>query len=241
MKTVLCIGGFDPAGRAGILADAHAVHSCGARAVCVVTALTIQSSRQLRGYETVPVEAIARQLELLLEDEPIVAVKVGQLASADVAALVAALPVRLPLVLDTPLVSSTGGALFPQDAVAAAYQPLLRRAALVTPNAVEVFALAGVAPMENRAAAETTAESLPAEAVLLKGGHLAGDRIEDVLFRRGTGPIRYEGPRLPGRFRGTGCRLASAIAARLACGDALPEAVAHARVWLQGELEQRTD
>ncbi len=236
MKTVLCIGGFDPAGRAGLLADARAVEALGARPVCVVTTLTIQSSRHLRGYETVPVETISKQLDVLLTDEPIAAVKIGQLGSPEIAALMTTLPGELPLVLDTPLVSSTGGALFPRNAVTASYRPLLQRATLVTPNAVEVFSLAGVDAQDGREAAETAAEALPATATLLKGGHIPGDRIEDVLLQNGAEPVRYGSARIPGRFRGTGCRLASAIATRLAFGDPLQEAVARARDWLRGQL-----
>lgn len=229
MKTVLCIGGLDPAGRAGILADARAVTANGARPLCVATALTFQSSRRVTGYEPVPAKVLWAQLELLLEDEPIDAVKIGQLATAENAAVVGRLPGHLPLVLDTPLVSSSGAPLFPTDMLSA-YQPLIHRATLVTPNVPELVSLSGRSDD-----ALAAASALNAKAVLVKGGHLPGDFVEDRLVIGGA-IFRYASPRLPGRFRGTGCRLASAIAARLAQAAALPDAVDQSHRWLHEEL-----
>lgn len=222
MRTVLCLGGLDPAGRAGLLADARAVEAMGARALCVPTALTFQSSRRVDGYHALTAEVLRAQLAPLLRDESIDAVKVGQLGSPGAAQVVASLPAHLPMVLDTPLVSSSGAALFPESQVAEAYGPLVRRASLVTPNAPEADVLAGLL------------DGLP---VLLKGGHRDGTEVVDVLTHAGT-RHEFRSARLPGRFRGTGCRLASAIAARLACGDGLVEAVGRARAWLVSQLEQ---
>jgi len=234
MKTVLCIGGLDPAGRAGLLADARAVHAMGARPLCVATALTFQSSLRMTGYEAVPAHTLDRQLEVLLRDEAIDAVKVGQLASADNAAVVSRLPMALPIVLDTPLASSGGVALFPLDALAA-YTPLLARAVLVTPNAPELAVLGREMPLETREAAISIARDLGAAAVLVKGGHLPGAEVEDVLVTVDE-TVSFRSPRLPGPFRGTGCRLASAIAARIAQGDDLSLAVSLARQWLLEDL-----
>jgi len=234
MKTVLCIGGLDPAGRAGLLADARAVQAMGARPLCVATALTFQSSLRMTGYEAVPAHTLDRQLEVLLRDEAIDAVKVGQLASADNAAVVSRLPMALPIVLDTPLASSGGVALFPLDALAA-YTPLLARAVLVTPNAPELAVLGREMPLETREAAISIARDLGAAAVLVKGGHLPGAEVEDVLVTVDE-TVSFRSPRLPGPFRGTGCRLASAIAARIAQGDDLSLAVSLARQWLLEDL-----
>ena len=234
MKTVLCIGGLDPAGRAGLLADARAVQAMGARPLCVATALTFQSSLRMTGYEAVPAHTLDRQLEVLLRDEAIDAVKVGQLASADNAAVVSRLPMALPIVLDTPLASSGGVALFPLDALAA-YTPLLSRAVLVTPNAPELAVLGREMPLETREAAISIARDLGAAAVLVKGGHLPGAEVEDVLVTVDE-TVSFRSPRLPGPFRGTGCRLASAIAARIAQGDDLSLAVSLARQWLLEDL-----
>jgi hydroxymethylpyrimidine/phosphomethylpyrimidine kinase len=240
VSVVLCVGGLDPAGRAGLLADVRAVEGNGGRAIAIAAALTYQSSRSVDGFCAVSPDVLAAQLAPVLRDEPIASIKLGQLGSAgNVALLVRALP-PLPLVVDTPLVSSSGALLFESSMVSDAYGPLLARATLVTPNAPEAFALAGRAASDERAACERVARSL-AGRVLLKGGHLSGEagRVTDVLLA-GDEQERtvFEGPRLPGRFRGTGCRLASAIATRLARGEALVPAIAGARAWLQERLRE---
>lgn len=235
MTAILCIGGLDPSGRAGLLADARAAEAMGVRALCVATALTYQSSRRATGYEPVPAHIVARQVRLLLEDEPVAAVKLGQLATPDVAAALLPLLGHLPLVVDTPLATSSGAPLFPPERVREAYGPLLARATLATPNAVEVFALAGVDPSGDP---EGAARRLEASAVLLKGGHRPGDVAEDLLLTADGGRRGFSAPRVDGSFRGTGCRLASAIAARLALGDPLEQAVGRAKFWLYGELER---
>lgn len=232
MSVVLCIGGLDPAGRAGLLADARAVEAMGARAVCVASALTFQSSKSARGYVAVEADVLRRQLEPLLADEPIGAVKLGQLASLDNARVIARwLPPR-PLVVDTPLVTSSGVELLPARQVSEAYAPLLARATLVTPNAVEILSLVGGdEPQE-------AARRLETAAVLLKGGHLPGDQVADRLYERGDLSRTWASARVPGVFRGTGCRLASAVAARLAVGDGLQSAIDAARGWLVECLRQ---
>ncbi len=236
MKTVLCIGGLDPAGRAGILADARAVAAMGAHPVCVAAALTFQSSRRVEGFEPVTASVLRRQIAVLLQDDAIDAVKIGQLGGAENVAVVLELPRGLPIVLDTPLVSSSNAPLIPPSDIAA-YAPLLSRVTLATPNAVEVFLLRGLPPAASREDALTAARQLGAPAVLLKGGHLPGDEVEDILLVRDE-TTGFRSPRLPGRFRGTGCRLAAAIASRLAMGDALPEAIRRAHDWLRSELVQ---
>ena len=111
MKTVLCIGGLDPAGRAGLLVDAAAVRANGGRPLCVASALTFQSSRRVLGFEAVVASSLARQIEALLGDEPIDAVKVGQVGSGENAETIARMCPDVPIVVDTPLISSSGAAL----------------------------------------------------------------------------------------------------------------------------------
>jgi hydroxymethylpyrimidine/phosphomethylpyrimidine kinase len=234
MKTVLCIGGLDPAGRAGLLADAAAVHALGARPLCVATALTFQSSIKVDGFEAVAPDIVRRQIEVLLRDEQVDAVKIGQLASAGNAAVVLGLPPELPIVLDTPLIASSGAALFPLSEIGA-YAPLVSRATLVTPNATEVLLLTRASSPAERAPALAAARRLDAKAVLLKGGHLPGAEVEDVLLRGGE-EITLRSPRLSGRFRGTGCRLASAIAVGLAEGRDLRRSARDAHEWLHQQL-----
>jgi len=231
---VLCIGGLDPSGCAGLLADVRAVELLGGRPLGVVTAHTFQTSRRAEGFEPVPVDVVMRQVRLLLDDEPVGAVKVGQLPDAALAAALAAeLEKRpaLPVVLDTPLATSSGSPLMRADSVRAAYAPLLQRAAVVTPNREEVRVLIDRSTDD----AVATVRSLGAS-VLLKGGHAEGEEAEDLLILS-SGPAQaFATPRLPGHFRGTGCRLASAIAFHLAAGFELAESVALAKHWLHEEL-----
>lgn len=231
MSVVLCVGGLDPAGHAGILADAKAVEAMGTRSVCVATALTFQSSKRAEGYVPVDAEVLRRQISLLVDDEPIKAVKLGQLGSLENARLLATVLPEVPIVVDTPLATSTGAELFPANEVLNGYGPILARATLVTPNAVEVFTLAGV-----RADAQAAAASLSTNAVLLKGGHLEENEVVDRLYLDGEFVTSWRSQRVSGRFRGTGCRLASAIAAGLALGQELEPAIGNARDWLVNRL-----
>lgn len=230
MRAVLCIGGLDPAGRAGILADARAVTAMGARPLCVATALTLQTSKRAAGYEPVAAGLVERQVEMLLADEDVGAIKLGQLATPEIAAVLSRI-MRAPLVVDTPLATSSGVPLFESSNVREAYTPLWSQATLVTPNREEVFVLAGGGCTDALEAARSLA--VP---VLLKGGHASGSTVEDLLLRPGAEAISFRSDRLAGHFRGTGCRLASAIAARLALGDALEPAIETARSWLVAEL-----
>jgi hydroxymethylpyrimidine/phosphomethylpyrimidine kinase len=233
VTAVLCIGGLDPSGRAGLMADARAVEAMGARPLLVPTAMTFQTSGRAVGFEPVPPHIVLKQATLLLEDEPVGAIKLGQLASLATAKLVASL-VRGLLVVDTPLATSSGVALFPAASAREGYIPLFAKATLVTPNAEELLRFTG-----GEVAPESLDQALGTSAVLLKGGHVAPDADEVVDLLASGGQIRrFASPRLRGPFRGTGCRLASAIAARLALGDPLDEAVARARDWLASELRR---
>ncbi len=227
MSVVLCIGGLDPSGRAGLIADIRAAEAQGARALAVATALTIQSSTRAGGFEPVDPSVVRRQLELLLADEPVRVAKIGQLANPKTAAVALELLADLPFVLDTPLSTSTGMPLFEAPDVGEAYLPLVRRAALVTPNAEEVERLGGLEAL-----------MAGARAILLKGGHRPGAEVVDILATADGTRRFFSASRIAGRFRGTGCRLASAIAARLALGESLETAVRRARAWLRRELEQ---
>jgi hydroxymethylpyrimidine/phosphomethylpyrimidine kinase len=224
---VLLVGGLDPAGRAGLLADVRAVEAMGARALCVVTATTLQTSRRAEGFEPVPARVVARQIAMLLEDDPIAAIKLGQLASEETARAIAPLLSGL-VVVDTPLATSSGTGLFSARSVRAAYAPIIERATLLTPNRVEITAWVHDP--------ETAASTLGVP-VLLKGGHAPGDVVTDVLLRPDGSRRSFESHRIPGKFRGTGCRLASAVAARLALDDDLETAIETARAWLVGRLQ----
>jgi hydroxymethylpyrimidine/phosphomethylpyrimidine kinase len=233
---VLVAAGLDPTGGAGLVADVEALAAVGARAMAVATALTLQGPRGAAGWEAVPPRFVARQVEELVRGrgERPRAVKTGMLGTpATAAALAHAFGrpglARLPLVVDPVLAASSGLSLFGHGrhgSPRAALRPLLARATLVTPNWPELELLAG-AELSSDDDAVDAARRLGCAAVLVKGGHREGAAVD--LLVRGRMVKRLEGRRRPGTARGTGCRLASAIAGLLAQGEALEDAVRGAK------------
>ncbi|ABC79855.1 bifunctional hydroxymethylpyrimidine kinase/phosphomethylpyrimidine kinase [Anaeromyxobacter dehalogenans] len=227
---VLVVAGLDPSGGAGLTADLEALAAVGARGWAVATALTAQGPRGARGVSPTAEAFLRAQIDALLEGrERPRAVKTGMLGTAGLARALAARlgepPLaRVPVVVDPVLVASSGAPLLdaggaaPGEALAA----LLARARLVTPNLPELAALTGVEVADD-AAAVRAARMLPARAVLVKGGHRAGAPVD--LLVEGRRVTRFTGRRRAGTARGTGCRLASAIAGLLAGGASLEEAV----------------
>jgi hydroxymethylpyrimidine/phosphomethylpyrimidine kinase len=227
---VLVFAGLDPSGGAGLLADAEAVRAAGARPLCIATALTAQTTRRMHGFQPLSPALALQTAEALLEEEPVRAIKVGMLGTAAMARAVAGLleQARLPAVVDPVLAASSGAALFQGGPAAAreAYAALWPHAVL-TPNASEARVLLELpeeprdAPGLERAARELVRRG--AKAALVKGGHAEGAEAVDVLCAEGRCE-HLAAPRLDRTARGTGCRLASAVAAGLAQGKALPEA-----------------
>ncbi len=230
---VLVVAGLDPSAGAGLAADLEALAAVGARGWPVAAALTAQGPAGVKGWSPVPEELLLAQVDALLEgveqeDRP-GAVETGMLGTgALVAALVARLGrkdlTKVPLVVDPVLLSSSGTLLLDTGEVppVEALAPLLERARLLTPNLPELAALTGL-DVSTDAAAVKAARRLPSKAVLVKGGHREGAPVD--LLVEGRKVTRFEGTRRPGTARGTGCRLASAIAGLLALGAPLHEAV----------------
>jgi hydroxymethylpyrimidine/phosphomethylpyrimidine kinase len=223
---VLVLAGLDPSGGAGLLADAEAVREAGARPLCVATALTVQTTKRARDWKPVPVELVLEQARALLEEEPVAAIKAGMLGTSAMARALAELQPKLPLVIDPVLRASSGASLFEGEP-----RELLIRGSIVTPNLAEAQRLLGLpalpASAEAMAGAARELVRLGAKAALIKGGHLSGEAI-DVLFD-GAEVHELRGARLANDRRGTGCRLASALAARLALGDDLLSAARAAK------------
>lgn len=230
---VLVVAGIDPVGRAGLWADGEAVRAAGAEPLLCAAATTVQTSRSLRGHFSLPAAILERQVLALVEDEGVDAVKLGMLGSAENARMLAALLARPPLsevpwVIDPVLRASSGPPLF--EGELSAYRGLCRANAVITPNLAEAGALADRPEPRDEAGMRACAEVLleaGAGAVLVTGGHLPGEAV-DLLVRPGEA-VRFGAPRLAQGRRGTGCRFASFLAARLASGDALEAAVAHAK------------
>jgi hydroxymethylpyrimidine/phosphomethylpyrimidine kinase len=234
MKRALTIAGSDSGGGAGIQADLKTFAAHRVYGTSVVTALTAQNTRGVAGVYAVPAEFVTLQIETVVSDIGCDAVKTGMLASAAIVEAVAAAVESLDLpnlVVDPVMVAKSGDRLLPADAVHALKATLLRLARVVTPNVPEAEALTGVAIAttdDMRRAGERLLR-LGARAVVVKGGHLAGDEAIDLLVTSaGSLPLRE--PRLHvAHTHGTGCTFAAAIAARLALGAPLEEAAAGAK------------
>ena len=238
----LTIAGSDSSGGAGVQADLKTFAALRVFGASAITALTAQNTTGVRDVHPVPVAHVVAQVEAVLDDLDVRAVKTGMLATAEVVRTVAALADRLPhLVVDPVMVASSGARLVEVDAERAYLDVLLPRAAVVTPNLHEAQVLLGAAITtleEQRQAARALGELGP-RAVLVKGGHAvagAGDDAVDVLWD-GDHLLELRAPRVAGtNDHGTGCSLASAIAAGLAKGDDLVDAVAAAKAYVARAL-----
>lgn len=227
--SVLCIAGSDSGGGAGIQTDLRSVHAQGVHALTAITALTAQNTRGVTAIHVPPADFLRAQFAALLEDFNIAAVKIGMLGSREIINCVAELLDRLPgipVILDPVMVSGTGAALLPSDAVDALHDALLPRCTLLTPNLheAELLLRIRIGNLQDMRAAAAALRAKGPEAVLIKGGHLEqGNQVTDLLLSA-SGELRISHPRLQRRPHGTGCSLASSIAARLALGDALERA-----------------
>jgi hydroxymethylpyrimidine/phosphomethylpyrimidine kinase len=242
LRRVLAIAGSDSGGGAGIQADIKTITMLGGYAASAITALTAQDTLGVQAIHMVPPEFVARQIAVVLDDIGADAVKTGMLGDAAmIEAVVGALARHapwVPLVVDPVMVAKGGAALLRSDAVGALIQHLLPRASLLTPNLPEAEALCGFAVPDldamHRAAAALLRMGVPA--VLLKGGHLPGDQVVDLLMTAEGGET-FGAPRIASRHtHGTGCTLASAVATGLAQGMALRDAVLRARAYVRAAI-----
>jgi len=236
---VLVVAGSDSGGGAGIQADIKACMALGAYASTAITALTAQDTRGVHGVMPVTPDFVRQQMLVVLDDIGADAVKTGMLGSAAVIDAVAGVLAarRLPLVLD-PVMVAKGGARLLDPAALDALRRLIPLAKLLTPNVPEAEALLDRAIPDHTAAVEAAAAllALGAEAVLLKGGHLAGPLVRDILVTA-EGTTLLEEARIETRHtHGTGCTLASAIAAGLSQGMVLVPAVRRARAYVQAAI-----
>ena len=250
---LLTIAGSDSGGGAGIQADLKTFAAHGAYGMSALTAVTAQNTREVTAVHELPPEVVEAQIDAVFDDLGVDAVKIGMLASAPIVRAVAQALSRglargeggprgdggIPVVLDPVMVAKSGAPLLADDAVAALVDELLPLATLVTPNLPEARRMTGLpvdGEEERLAAARAVAARGPA--VLLKGGHGEGDEVVDLLVEAGGEVRRFRHPRLHTRAtHGTGCTLSSAVAARLARGEALADAVQGAIEYLCGAME----
>ena len=235
----LTIAGSDSSGGAGIQADLKTFHALGVYGTSAITALTAQNTEGVSGIFPVDAAFVAEQIATTVSDIPPDAVKTGMLANRAIVATVAESADRhaFPaLIVDPVMVASTGALLLEEDAIEAIRGWLLPRATLVTPNAPEAAALLGWTisePAQLPSAARVLVEDMDARAVLVKGGDLPGDELLDVFYD-GERIELFRSPRIETRStHGSGCALSSAIAAHVAHGLEILDAVRRAREWVR--------
>ncbi len=233
---VLIIAGSDSGGGAGIQADIKAVTALGGYAATAITAITVQNTLGVTGVMIVPPQMVRDQIKAVLSDIGADVVKIGMLGNDETVVSVASALVAhdTPLVLDPVMIAKGGAALLNDNAVEVLTKLLVPRAALITPNAPEAQRLTGVEvhDVDSQRRAGFALMEAGAKAALIKGGHIRGEIVRDVLVTE-QGCQVFESPRIETRAtHGTGCTLASAIAAKLAQGVRLDEAVIAAREYL---------
>ena len=236
--TVLCFSGLDPSGGAGLQADIEAIGQSGSHAAIACTALTIQNSQQVFGFVATPKDVLLAQANAVVNDLPIKVVKSGMLGTTENIAALAEFLTEHPeylYVLDPVLVANSGGSLGDQATLTKAFAQLIPLATILTPNTVELRALAGCDDLDD---ATQRLFAMGAQAILVKGGHEdTPDHIKNTLWIKGEKVSDTTCPRLEGEYHGSGCSLASFIAGRLAQGNDIPTAVHHAESWLFGVLK----
>jgi hydroxymethylpyrimidine/phosphomethylpyrimidine kinase len=242
---VLVIAGSDSGGGAGIQADIKTITMLGGFATTAVTAITAQNTLRVSDLFAVPPSIVEAQARAVLDDIGSDAIKTGMLGDVAMIEVVARVidSARAnahvdPVVVDPVMVAKGGAALLPSTATSALASLLLPRATLLTPNAPEASALTGVRTetTDDLRRAGDKLLRMGAAAVLLKGGHIPGERVVDVLVTA-EGETIFEGPRIDTRHtHGTGCTLASAVATGLAQGMSIREAIARAVSYVRGAM-----
>jgi hydroxymethylpyrimidine/phosphomethylpyrimidine kinase len=230
---VLIIAGSDSGGGAGIQADIKTVTALGGYAATAITAVTVQNTLGVTGVHAIPLDIIEAQARAVLDDIGADAIKTGMLGDVATVERVAAILDSAPgvaAVVDPVMVAKGGASLLAARAVESVRELMIPRAALLTPNAPEAEALTGL-PVHTTDDLRRAGDVLlgwGAKAVLMKGGHIAGDRLTDLLITP-DGETLFEGERIDTRHtHGTGCTLSAAITARLAAGEPVATAVASA-------------
>lgn len=241
-KIALTIAGSDSGGGAGIQADLKTMSALGVYGASVITAVTAQNTRAVSAVHPIPVDVIGAQIDAVLSDLDVGAIKIGMLATTEVieAVVQGIAAYSGPVILDPVMIAKSGDLLLARDAVRTLRERLLPRASLLTPNLPEAACLL------DRMVAETPDEmaqqghalcALGAGAVLMKGGHAGGDTCRDLLVQADGSARELVARRHPtGNTHGTGCTLSAAICAGLARGLALDEAVRAAHAYLQGAI-----
>ena len=233
----LTIAGSDSGGGAGIEADLKTFAALGVHGLVAITSVTAQNTLEVRAAYDLPPEAVIKQVEAVADDLGVDAAKTGMLSNAGIIKAVAKVVKKygFPLVVDPVMIAKSGAPLLRPEAIDTLITELIPLAKVVTPNRFEAERLVGIKITsidDAKLAAKKIVEELGAEAAVVKGGHLVGDRAIDVLYYQGDYEV-YEAPRiLDGCYHGTGCSFSAAIAAELAKGKELKEAVRVAKEFI---------
>jgi hydroxymethylpyrimidine/phosphomethylpyrimidine kinase len=247
---VLSIAGSDSGGGAGIQADLKTCAALGCYGMTAITAITVQNTLGVTGIHSIPLDTVRGQIDAVVEDIGVDAVKIGMLATPEVVSVVADAIRRHQIrnvVLDPVMVATSGDRLIAPETAQVLVRELFPLATVITPNLDEAAMLLGrdIDGIGELDAAVADLLAMGAPAVLLKGGHLSGNLVMDVLGRQGQSHgdyLRLQSQRIATHNgHGTGCTLSSAIASYLAQGLALPEAVTLARQYILGAIEAGAD
>jgi hydroxymethylpyrimidine/phosphomethylpyrimidine kinase len=240
--TALTIAGSDSGGGAGIQADLKSFSALGVYGASVITAVTAQNTQKVTAVHGIPYEIIAAQIEAVLVDIRIDALKIGMLATSGIIQTVAEglKDQSAPVVLDPVMIAKSGDALLQEEAISALRSYLLPMATLLTPNLPEAAVLLDTSAATTPDELEDQGRALLAmgpQTVLMKGGHADGPNCVDILVLRDAPAIRFTAPRIETtNTHGTGCTLSSSITAGLAKGLTIPEATREAHSYLQGAI-----
>ena len=238
MEIVLTIAGSDPSGGAGIQQDLRTIESLGCYGVSVITALTTQNTLGVQSVMPVPADVVRSQLEAVLSDLDVKAIKIGQIPSADVAHVIAETlhqhltpTTHRPVILDPVMISTSGRRLMSEEAIDVVVSKLFPLCTLITPNIPEMDTLSALSGFEARN-----------YNLLIKGGHAEGTEMADRLcLANGTQRIYATEKIESTNLHGTGCALSSAIAASLALGYSLEEAVARGKAYVTEAIRRGKD
>ncbi|OLY91265.1 hydroxymethylpyrimidine/phosphomethylpyrimidine kinase [Cnuella takakiae] len=243
---VLTIAGSDSGGGAGIQADLKTFSALGCFGTSAITAITAQNTLGVRGIHSIPADMVRQQIEAVLEDLQPAAIKIGMIHTAELATTIAqALQgyQQIPIILDPVMVATSGARLIEETTVHTLRELLFPLATLITPNLDEAAVLYGQ-NIPDVAAMQTAALALThnCNAVLLKGGHLKGEKVFDVLAQKEGSTEVFASPYIESsNVHGTGCTLSAAIAAYMAQGASLHEAIVMGRAFIANAIQYGSD
>ncbi|MBS9523357.1 bifunctional hydroxymethylpyrimidine kinase/phosphomethylpyrimidine kinase [Litoribacter ruber] len=244
---VLTIAGSDSGGGAGIQADLKTFSALGCFGTSAITAITVQNTLGVTAIHSIPPDIIKGQILAVIEDIKPKAIKIGMLDRPEVVDVIVETLKRypkIPVVFDPVMVATSGDKLIQDETVEALAKKLIPLCKVITPNLDEAEILTGmkITDKDEMEIAGLKLISKGAKAVLLKGGHLAGETVYDVLVKDGNAHLTFDSPKIHTRnVHGTGCTLSSAIAAELAKGHNLEDAVHNAREYIWQAIDQGKD